>query len=88
MAATEKVCNQLTQGKAEELRCEVKSLLRKDHKAKLNIPKDEHKALREIKRDNTRKVLTAKKGVSMVVLEVKITQPNQKPCCTNPITRF
>ena len=33
IVATEKVCNQLTQGKAEELRGEVKSLLRKDHKA-------------------------------------------------------
>ena len=44
IAATEKVCNQLTQGKAEELRGEVKALLRKDHKAKPNIPKDEYKA--------------------------------------------
>ena len=37
IVATEKVCNQLTQGKAEELRGEVKALLRKDHKAKLTF---------------------------------------------------
>ena len=69
VAATEKVCNQLTQGKVEELRGEVKTLLRKDHKAKPNIPKDEYQALRELKKDNTRQVLTADKGVSMVVLD-------------------
>ena len=62
IAATEKVCNQLTQGKVEELRGEVKALLRRDHKAKPNIPKDEYKALREMKKDNTRQILTAGQG--------------------------
>ena len=69
IAATEKVCNQLTQGKVEELRGEVKALLRKDHKAKPNIPKDEYKVLKEMKNDDTRQILTADKGVSMVVLD-------------------
>ena len=46
IAATEKVCNQLTQGKVEELRGEVKALLRKDHKVKPNIPKDEYPTYR------------------------------------------
>ena len=41
IVATEKACQQLTQGKAEELRGEIKSLLRKDHKIKTNIPRDE-----------------------------------------------
>ena len=67
--ATEKVCQQLTQGKVEELRGEIKSLLKKDHKIKPNIPRDEHQTLREIKRDNTRMVLTVDKGVSLVVLD-------------------
>ena len=97
IVATEKVCNQLTQGKAEELRGEVKSLLRKDHKAKPNIPKDEHQALREIKRDNTRQVLTADKGVSMVVLdsedytaksETLLHQPNYKVLKTDPTNKY
>ena len=42
IAATEKACLQLAQGKAEELRGEVKSLLRKDHKVKPNISREEH----------------------------------------------
>ena len=87
IVATEKVCQQLTQGKVEEQRGEVKSLLRKDHKTKPNIPRDEHQVLREIKRDNTRMVLTADKGVSLVVLDSEdytakseelLHQPNYK----------
>ena len=94
--ATEKVCYQLTQGKVEVLRGEVKSLLRKDHKAKPNIPKDEQ-ALREIKRDNTRQVLTTDKGVSLVVLdsedytaksETLLHQPNYKILKTDPTNKY
>ena len=97
IVATEKVCNQLTQGKAEELRAEVKSLLRRDHKAKPNIPKDEYKALREIKKDNTRQILTADKGVSMVVLdsedytaksETLLHQSNYKVLKTDPTNKY
>ena len=65
----EKACLQLTQGKVEELRGEVKSLLRKNHKVKPNISREEHQALREMKRDKNRMVLTADKGVSLVVLD-------------------
>ena len=97
IVATEKVCNQLTQGKAEELRGEVKALLRKDHKAKPNIPKDEYQVLREIKKDNTRQVLTADKGVSMVVLdsedytaksETLLHQSNYKVLKTDPTNKY
>ena len=45
IAATEKACLQLAQGKVEELRGEVKSLLRKNHKVKPNISREEHQAL-------------------------------------------
>ena len=68
IAAMEKACLQLTQGKAEELRGEVKSLLRKNHKVKPNISREEHQALREMKRDKNRMVLTVDKGVLLVVL--------------------
>ena len=97
IAATEKVCQQLTQGKAEELRGEIKSLLKKDHKIKPNIPRDEHQVLREIKRDNTRMVLTADKGVSSVVLdreehtaksEELLHQPNYKILKTDPTNKY
>ena len=53
----------------------------------INILRDEHQALREIKRDNTRMVLTADKGVSLVVFDSEdytaksekiLHQPNYK----------
>ena len=77
IVATEKACQQLTPQKVEQLRGEIKSLLRKDHKIKTNIPRDEHQALRQIKRDNTRMVLTTDKGVLLVCWTRKIIQPSQ-----------
>ena len=97
IAATEKVSNQLSQGKAEELRGEVKTLLRKDHKTKPNIPKDEYQVLREMKKDNTRQVLTADEGVSMVVLDSKdytaksetlLNQSNYKVLKNDPTNKY
>ena len=69
IVAREKACQYLMQGKAEELRGEIKSLLKKNHNIKPNIPKDEYWVLKEMKKDNTRMVLTADKGVSMVVVD-------------------
>ena len=85
------------QVKVEELRREIKLLLRKDHKTKPNIPRDEHQALREIKRDNTRMVLTADKGVSLVVLDSEdytakleelLNQPNYKTLKADPTNKY
>ena len=56
-------------GKAEELRGEIKAILKKRPNNKPNISKEEYQALKEIKNDNTRMVLTADKGVSMVVID-------------------
>ena len=97
IVATEKVCQNLTQGKAEELRGEVKSLLKRDHKTKPNIPRDEHRVLREIKRDNTGMVLTADKGVSLVALDSEdstakseklLHQPNYKILKSDPTNKY
>ena len=97
IVATEKVCQQLTQGKVEELRGEIKSLLKKNHKIKPNIPRDEHQMLREMKRDNTRMVLTADKGVSMVMVdreeytaksEELLHQPNYKILKPDPTNKY
>ena len=97
IAATEKVCQQLIQGKEEELRGEIKSLLKKNHKIKPNIPRDEYQVLREMKRDNTRMVLTADKGMSMVVVdreeyttksEELLHQPNYKILQTDPTNKY
>ena len=67
----EGMCQQLKQGKAEELRGETKSILKKIQPPKPNISKEEAKAIQELKRDQEKIILTANKGVSMVVLDKK-----------------
>ena len=69
IVAIEKACLKLPTGKAEELRGEVKAILKKKTIYKPNITKEEHWAMKELRRDNTRMVLTADKGVSMVVMD-------------------
>ena len=53
----------------EELRGEIKQLLMKKHTIKPNIHKEEYQALKQLKKDNNRMVLTVDKGVSMVVMD-------------------
>ena len=65
----ENVCNQLEQGKVEELRGEVKKVLKKVHPPRPNISRDERKAIEQLRKDKTRVILTADKGVSMVVMD-------------------
>ena len=69
IVAIENVCNQLQQGKAEELRGEIKSVLKKIHTPRSNITKEERKAIDELRRDKTKMILTMDKGVSMVVMD-------------------
>ena len=96
IVATEKACQDLTQGRAEELRGEIKQLLMKTHNTKPNIHKEEYQALKQLKKDNTRMVLTADKGVSMVVLdreeytqksEELLHQPNYKILQADPTNK-
>ena len=69
ITAIERTCPQLQQGKVEELRGEIKAILKKTPPSKSNITKEEHQALRQLKKDENRMVLTADKGVSLVVLD-------------------
>ena len=69
IVAIEKACLRLPSGKVEELRGEVKAILKKEVKNRPNITKEEHKAIKELRRDKTRMGLTADKGVSMVVMD-------------------
>ena len=69
IAAVEQTCQSLAQRKAEELRAEVKAVLRKIQPSRPNISREEHNALKEMRKDNTRVVLTADKGVCLVVLD-------------------
>ena len=47
----------------------MKAVMEKSQPRRHNITREEQKALRELKQDNTRVVLTADKGVCMVVLD-------------------
>ena len=70
IVATEQACTKLEKGKQEEFRVEVKKLLQQDqNKRSTNISKEEFKALRELKKDNNRLILTADKEVALVVME-------------------
>ena len=69
VAAIKKACQQLKQKKAEELKGDIKYILKNINPPKPNITKEEAKAIRELKNDNTRIILTTDKGVSMVVLD-------------------
>ena len=66
--AIENVCNQLQQGKAEELRGEIKSVLKNIWPPRPNITCEERKAIEELRKNNTKMILTVDKGVSMVVM--------------------
>ena len=65
----ERVCQQLKQGKAEELRAETKQIFMNIQPPEPNIGKEEAKAIQDLRRDKERIVLTPDKGVSMVVMD-------------------
>ena len=71
IAATEQACTKIDQGKQDEFRVEVKRLLLQDqnNKRQANVSKEELKALKELKIDNNRLILTADKGVALVVID-------------------
>ena len=92
----EKVCQQLKQGKAEELRGEIKQIFKKAQPPKPNITKEEAKAIQELKRDKDRVLLTTDKGVSMVVMDKEeyiqkseelLHQPIYKELPSDPTTK-
>ena len=99
ITAIEKSCTQLQQGKTKELRGEIKAILKKistSRPNKSNITKEEHQAIRKLKKDENRMVLTADKGVSLVVLDKEeyiekakqlLHQANYKTLTTDPTTK-
>ena len=54
---------------AEELRADINWVLRSSHSPKPNLNKVEAQALKELKRDRDRLVLTADNGVAMVIMD-------------------
>ena len=68
IAAVEQTCQNMAQGEAEELRAEVKAVLKKIQPPKANITKEEQKAMNELKNTH-RVILTADKGTCLVVMD-------------------
>ena len=92
----EQVCQKLTPGEADELRVEVKAILKKTQPPRHNLTKEEQKAIGELKRDNTRVILTADSGVSLVVMDKEqyinkaeelLKQPTYKTISSDPTTK-
>ena len=69
ITAIEAACTKLSQQDAEELRANINRVLRSSHPPKPNLTKAQMSALRELKRDRDCIVLTADKGVAMVVMD-------------------
>ena len=65
----EKACKSLDTNMAEELRSEAYRVLRKPHHPKPSLKKDEIIALKQLKADKNCMVLTADKGVALVVID-------------------
>ena len=70
MVAVEKACTKLPPREVDELRSDYSHLLR-DHQppSKINITTAEHRAIKELREDQSRVVLTADKGMAMVVMD-------------------
>ena len=69
ITAIEAACTKLSQQDAKELRADINRVLRYSHPPKPNLTKAQNSALRELKRDRDLIVLTADKGVAMVVMD-------------------
>ena len=69
ITAIEAACTKLSQQDAEELRAEVNRVLRSSHPQTPNLTKPQNLSLRELKRDRYHIVLTADKGVAMLIMD-------------------
>ena len=70
--AVEQACSRLSQGEADEIRVEVKKVLKNTQCTPglpSNITRKEYKALKELKEDKSRIILTADKGVALVIID-------------------
>ena len=68
ITAIEAACTKLSQQDAEELTADINRVLRSSRPPNPNLTKPQNLALREIKRDRDHIVLTADKGVAIVIM--------------------
>ena len=97
IVSIENACMELKQGKADELRGEIKAILKKIKISTNNITKEEKKAQVELKKDTSKTILTADKGVSLVVMNKEdyqkkalklLDQSTYKTLATDPTNKY
>ena len=97
IASIENACMKLKQGKADKLRGEIKTILKKIKTPINNITKEEKKALVELRKDTNKTILTADKGVSLVVVSEEdyqkkalklLDQSTYKTLATDPTNKY
>ena len=69
IVAIEKACSTMEHNRAEELRTEIRGALRKTHSTRCNINREEVQALVELKRDSSKVIIPADKGVTLVIMD-------------------
>ena len=69
ITAVESICHNLKDQDAQELRVNINSLLRRSQTSKPNLTKQEGRGLAQLKEDKDRLVITADKGVALVVID-------------------
>ena len=69
ITAIESMCPKLKEDDAMELRADINSLLRKGKVPKPNLTKQERIGLTQLKKDQDGVILTADKGVALVVMD-------------------
>ena len=69
ITAIESMCTKLGQQDAEKLRTDINRVLRSYHHPQCNLTKAQSQAKRELKRDRDHIILTADKGVAMVIMD-------------------
>ena len=94
--AVDHACSKLNQGETEQLRVEVKNVLKKTQLPSTNIEREEMKAMKELREDDTIMLMTAGKGVALVVMnkedyikkaEDLLNQPTYKLISADPTNR-
>ena len=71
ITAAEVACQSLKPAEADEFRADIARILKQARPTKPNISKEEWKAIKELRSDKEHLVLTADKGVALVVIDKK-----------------
>ena len=69
ITAVDSMCCRLKEQDTMELRTDINALLKKAKTPKPNLTTEERRGLTQLKRDKDKEVLTADKGVAMVVMD-------------------